>query len=154
MQNLVYFEDLKEGEQYWGSEGVVDKAEMLEYAQKNDPWPFHVDEEAARAGVFGGLIASGGYTITLVYRSLTHVYNTVDTAWAFQGGFEWPNVKFLLPIRPGDRLRARITIQRKRTTSKPGRGVVTALTEAVTQGGAVAYSNEVVFLMATRPKSG
>jgi acyl dehydratase len=154
MQSLIYFDDLIEGQQYWGSECAADKAEMLDYAQKNDPWPFHIDEEAAKASIFGGLIASGGYTITLVYRSLTHVYNTVDRAWAFQGGVEWPSVKFLLPVKPGDRLQARMTIRGMRISSKPGRGIVTALTEALNQDGAVVYSNEVVFFMATRPKGG
>jgi hypothetical protein len=54
----VYFEDLVEGQEFVSDEVAVDKDEMLEYA-KNDPWPFHVDEEAAKASPFGGLIASG-----------------------------------------------------------------------------------------------
>jgi acyl dehydratase len=45
----VYFEDLIEGQEFVGGEAMLDKDEMLEYARKNDPWPFHVDEEAAQA---------------------------------------------------------------------------------------------------------
>jgi acyl dehydratase len=150
MQNFVYFEDLVDGRTYWGTECVADKEEMLEYARKNDPWPFHADEEAAKKYGFGGIIASGGYTITLAYRSLTGLYNAPETTWAFLGGLAWPNFKFHLPLRPGDRLRARMTIQSKRKSSKPGRGVVTALMEMLNQDGTAVLSHEVIFLIATR----
>jgi acyl dehydratase len=150
LQNFVYFEDLVDGRTYWGTECVADKEEMLEYARKNDPWPFHADEEAAKKYGFGGIIASGGYTITLAYRSLTGLYNAPETTWAFLGGLAWPNFKFHLPLRPGDRLRARVTIQSKRKSSKPGRGVVTALMEMLNQDGTAVLSHEVIFLIATR----
>src|SRR4029453_13178026 len=65
----VYFEDLVEGKEFVSDEVAIDKDEMLEYARKNDPWPFHVDEEAAKASPFGGLIASGGYAISLYSRA-------------------------------------------------------------------------------------
>lgn len=151
MQSLVYFEDLVDGRTYLGTECVADKEEMLEYARKNDPWPFHADEEAAKKSGFGGIIASAGYSLTLGYRSLIGLYNTPETAWAFLGGLEWPNMKFHLPVRPEDRLRARMTIQSKRKSSKPGRGVVTALMEMLNQDGTAVYSHEVIFLIATRP---
>ena len=48
MQRPVYFEDLVVGHTYWGSECCADKNEMLEYAQKNDPWPIHVDDGRQR----------------------------------------------------------------------------------------------------------
>ncbi len=118
----VYYEDLDEGSVHWGAECIVDKDEMLEYNRKNDPWPFHVDEEAAAQSSFGGLIASGGYTITLMCRSSHTIYNRPEAPWAFLGGFEW-HVRFHLPVRPGDRLRIKITILSKKPSSKPGRGV-------------------------------
>jgi acyl dehydratase len=71
-----YFEDLVEGQEFVGDEVAVDKDEMLEYARKNDPWPFHVDEEAAKESPFGGLIASGGYAISLYYRLGHMLHNT------------------------------------------------------------------------------
>ena len=70
MQSIVYFEDLVDGRTYWGTECVADKEEMLKYARKNDPWPFHADEEEAKKSGFGGIIASAGYSLTLGYRSL------------------------------------------------------------------------------------
>jgi hypothetical protein len=61
----VYYEELEEGSVHLGGECIVDKDEMLEYNRKNDPWPFHVDEEAAAQSSFGGLIASGTPSITV-----------------------------------------------------------------------------------------
>ena len=66
---IVYFEDLDEGAVHWGSECPVEKDVMLDYGRRYDPWPFHIDEEAAKLSPFGGLIASGGYIISLMYRS-------------------------------------------------------------------------------------
>ena len=92
---------------------------MLQYALKNDPSPFHVDEEAAKNSPYGGLIASGGYTVTLWYRSQIPILAKV----AFLGGSEW-HIKLPLPVRPRDTLRTEITLMGKRPSSKPGRGYV------------------------------
>jgi acyl dehydratase len=146
----VYFDDLKEGSIYWGSECLVNKDEMLDYNRRNDPWPFHVDEDAAKDSPFGGLIASGGYIISLMYRSGHAIYNTPQVTWAFQGGLDW-HAKFLLPVRPGDRLRDRLTILSKRPFSKAGRGIVTDINEMINQEQQVVFSLEAVVILATRP---
>jgi acyl dehydratase len=65
----LYFEDLNEGTVFRDDECVADKDEMLDYARKNDPSPFHVDEEAARNSPYGGLIASAGYTVYGIGRA-------------------------------------------------------------------------------------
>ena len=65
----TYFEDIREGDIFRGDEVIVDNAEMLAYARRNDPQPFHVDEELAKHFPYGGLTASAGYTVTLWYRS-------------------------------------------------------------------------------------
>ncbi len=64
---MIYYEDIKDGVQPGSSKIVVDGKEMLEYNRKYDPWPFHVDEKAAKTSPFGGIIASAGYTISLAY---------------------------------------------------------------------------------------
>src|SRR4029077_12259621 len=78
----LYFEDLEVGAVFRGDECVADKDEMLDYARKNDPSPFHVDEEAARNSPHGGLTASAGYTGTLWYRSGIPILASI----AFLGG--------------------------------------------------------------------
>ena len=146
----IYLEDLKSGDEFWSGEFTVEAEEMLDYNRRFDPWPMHVDEAAARRGPFGGLIASGGYTLSLMYRSGHAIYKHGDTAWAFLVGLDW-KVKFLLPVRPGDRLRNRISIQDKRPSSKPGRGVVFVRNEMFNQEQQLVLQCDMVLLVATRP---
>jgi acyl dehydratase len=148
----IYFEDLDVGSVYLGRECVCDKEEMLEFSRRNDPWPFHIDEAAAASSPFGGVIASGGYVITLWYRSLVEIYNTPRATWAFLGGLEW-KLKFFAPVRAADILRARVTVKEKQLWIKPGRGVVTLVNEIVNQRSKVVCTAEVLVLLATRPKS-
>ena len=148
----VYFEDLVEGQEFVGNELTVDKDEMLDYARKNDPWPFHVDDAAAKASPFGGLIASGGYAISLYYRLGHGLHNTADSRWAFLGGFDW-HVSFKRPIRPSDRLRRKTVVRSKRLSSKPGRGVVETVGILINQDDHEVLRIEVASLIATRPSA-
>jgi len=147
---LVYFEDLREGDEFWGEEVIVDPDEMMAYNLKNDPWPIHVDEQAAALSPLGGITASGGFTITLMYRSLLEIYNNADTRWEFLGGIDW-KLKFLMPVRPGDRLRAKLTVKSIRPSSKGGRGVLNNLNEVLNQRGETVMSVDVICLLAGRP---
>jgi len=146
---LVYFEDLHEGDVFWGEEVIVDPDEMMAYNLKNDPWPIHVDEKAAARSPLGGITASGGYTITLMYRSLLGIYNNADIRWEFLGGIDW-KLKFHKPVRPSDRLRAKMTIKSIRPSSKGGRGVLNNLNELQNQHGETVMSVDVICLLASR----
>lgn len=149
MTKLVTFEDLAEGAVFWGDEVIADLEAMVDYARKYDPWPFHVDSDAARLTSFGGLVASAGYTFSLWCKSLHSIYRTADSQWAFLGGYDL-RVKLLHPVRPGDRLRLKVTIGDKRLSSKPGRGHVDSVHALVRQDGVAVFSVELGFLMATR----
>ena len=144
----MYFEDLEEGRVFRGDECIADKEEMLDYARKNDPSPFHLDEEAARNSPYGGLIGSGGYTVTLWYRSCIPILGSI----AFLGGFEW-HITLPLPVRPGDRLHTEVEILSKKASSKPGRGYVTTLHRILNQDSHVVFSCEVVWMVATKPRA-
>lgn len=146
---LVYFDDLKVGDVFWGDEVKADRAEMMAYNQKNDPWLIHVDEEAAAKSPFGGIIASGGYTITLLYRSLLGVYNNPERQWQFLGGLEW-KLKFVGPLRPDDKVKVKITILGVRPSGRGGRGVVTILDELFNQSDECIMTIEVVCLLQAR----
>ena len=132
---MIYFEDLNAGDSWISPELTVDHDQMLANARTNDPWPIHINPEAAAKTPFGGLIASGGYTITLMYRLSHEIANHPDRRWAFLGGFDW-HLKFSEPVRSGDRLHARITILDKRASSKPGRGILKIRTEVINDRGA------------------
>ena len=121
MPDKLYWEDLPVGTVLWSDEVTADRDEMLDYATKNDPLPFHIDEAAAAKSVFGGLVASGGYTITLWYRSGVRLNSTR----ALLAGSEF-NIKLPNPLRPGDVVKTKYEIEESRKTSKPGRGYITS----------------------------
>ena len=116
---IMSFEDFNVGDSWTSAECTVDHEEMLTYNRTNDPWPIHVNPEAATRSPFGGLVASGSYTITLMYRLSHEIVNQPDRMWAFLGGFDW-HVKFVEPVRSGDWLHERITILEKRLVEQAG----------------------------------
>ena len=148
----VYFEDVEVGNPYWGTELVVDEQEMLAYGQRFDPWPMHADPEAAAESPFGGLVASGGYTISLWYLSAHGFMTAPGSEWAFLGGLDW-NAQFPKPLRPGTRVRTRLVVSEKRLSSKPGRGIVTHQADLVDQQEEPVLAVRVVCMLATRPAS-
>jgi acyl dehydratase len=147
---LVYFEDLEVGATFTSGEIAANREEMLAYNRRNDPWPFHVDEAAATKTPFGGIIASGGYTITLMYRLGHQIYNVPGRAWAVTGAVDW-QLKFPTPLRPDDRVRLRLTIQGKRESSRPERGIFQPLYEVLNQKDEVVLSVLVTGFIARRP---
>lgn len=150
MATQVYFEDLAVGDSFESSEATVDTVEMLAYNRQNDPWPFHVDESSAAGNLYGSLIASGGYTISLMYRLGHRIYNTPERQWAVLGASEW-ELKFPGPVRGEDRVRLRITVKDKRESSKPGRGHFSLLYELLKRDDTVVLSVLVAGLIARRP---
>ena len=150
MEIPIYFEDLVPDQSFESGEVTVDRAEMLAYNRRNDPWPFHVDEAAAAQNPYGSLIASGGYTITLMYRLGHQIYNVPGRRWAVLGASQW-QLRFPAPVRAGDRLRLRITVKAKRESSRPERGHFDLLYELLNQSGEVALSVLVAGLIARRP---
>lgn len=149
MPTLVRFEDLVEGAIVWGHDVVVDADAMVAYAKTYDPWPFHVDAEAAKHTPFGGLIASAGYTFSLWCQLFHTIVRTPDTEWAFLGGYEL-HIRLLQAVRPGDRLRLRLTVGKKRLSSRGDRGHVESLHELIRQDGAPVFSVGLALLIATR----
>lgn len=146
---MVYFEDLKEGIQPFNPETAVDEKEMLEYNLKYDPWPIHVDQKAAKVSPFRGLIASGGYIISLAYLLSHKVYNTMESRWAFLGGID-SQLKFAAPVYAGDTLRYTLTVTGKRPSKKPGRGIVNIEETLTNQNDHVVFSAKSIVLVATR----
>ncbi|ANY10108.1 acyl dehydratase [Pseudonocardia sp. HH130630-07] len=102
---------------------VVDHDEMLAFARRFDPQPFHVDPEAAKASVFGALAASGWFTAGLWMRAYTDNVLSRSTALGSPGGDEiaWP-----APVFAGDELRGTMEVVDARVSrSRPGLGLVT-----------------------------
>ena len=112
---------------------VVDFDEVVDFARRYDPQPIHTDPDAARAGPFGGIIASGWHTIALTMRLCVSRYLSELSAIASPGIDE---LRWYAPVRPGDTIAVRLTIlEARRSQSKPGQGVLRSLIEARNQDG-------------------
>jgi acyl dehydratase len=111
--------------------------EMLAFARRYDPQYFHVDPVAARASVFGEVVASGIYTMAL-WRQLDHEI-AGDIDWI--AGVAWENVRFARAVRAGDVLRARAECVAKRRSEKHAdRGVVEYAYSLTNQHGESVFS--------------
>jgi acyl dehydratase len=117
----LYLDDLRVGQRFASATHVIDAAQIKAFARQFDPQPFHLDEEAAKAGLFGGLVASGWHTAAITMRL------QVDSGLPIAGGIvgiggemSWPR-----PTRPGDALSVVSEIlEVTPSRSRPDRGVV------------------------------
>jgi len=142
-----YFADYAVGAVFDCGSIAVDESSIIAFAKEYDPQPFHVD--LASGGPFGGLIASGWHTTSLVMRQLVEHYLSAESSLGAAGVDElrWP-----APVRPGDTLRVRATVVEARASnSKPDRGVVRTLIEAVNQDDATVLSLTAVNFIRIRP---
>jgi acyl dehydratase len=143
-----YFEDYVAGSVHEFGSILVEEAEVITFARRFDPQPFHLDPEAAQATAFGGLIASGWHTASLMMRLIVDHYLSKVASLGSPGVDE---LRWLKPVRPGDELSVRITIlETKRSRSKPDRGIVCSFIEVLNQDGEIVMSMEAVNFMRCR----
>ena len=115
----------------------VTEAEIVEFARRYDPQPFHVDPEAARESVFGGLIASGWHTGAMWMR----LYVDAMGGSAGQGSPGIEELRWLAPVRPGDTLHGRLTVlDATPSERRPDRVTVRIRGEMVNQDGVTVLS--------------
>ncbi len=120
-----YFEDFEVGEVRRGGRHVVSKDEILRFAREFDPAPFHLDEAAANASVFGGLTASGAHTVALQIKLIHESHDKPDQQAVVLAALGWDDVRFLKPVRPGDTLSLHSEcIETRASGSKHDRGIV------------------------------
>jgi acyl dehydratase len=147
---MKFFEDITVGDQRAFGEFQITKDEITEFARKYDPQPFHLDEEAAKESMFGGLVASGWQTAAICMR-LT-VENITDVATL--GGLGVDNLRWHTPLRPGDTLRVRTEVLEKRVSgSRDDRGYVTRHFEGVTDDGTRIISYEAIEIVRRDPNA-
>lgn len=146
----VYFEDIEVGYTEESEPLEADRADMIVYAQANDPYPIHTDPEVARQSPYGDVIASFGYTVSLYMRLMHRLDLIRSTQRGFLGAVGW-EVTFGAPVRPGDQIRMRHSIVDKRLTSRGDRGLITSRNELVNQRDDVPVSIDARWLLANRP---
>ncbi|HWN21242.1 MAG TPA: MaoC family dehydratase [Gaiellaceae bacterium] len=132
---MRYWEDFTVGETTELGTVAVTREEIIEFAQRYDPQPFHVDDAAADGGPYGGLIASGWHTASL-FMGLFVRSILLDAASMGSPGVE--ELRWTAPVRPGDRLTGRVTVTAAEPSSKRAdRGTVFTTSEVLNQDGAV-----------------
>lgn len=121
--NRRHFEDLAIGETIALGSVAVSREMIFAWAKEFDPLPFHLDEEAAKKSLLGGLAASGWQTGALTLRLLGEVFlNTVAAA----GGLGFSDLKWKRPVMVDDTISATATIAAlRRSAHHPDRGIMT-----------------------------
>jgi acyl dehydratase len=145
-----WFEDYVPGAVHHLGTIAVDGQEMLEFARRFDPQSYHVDPQGAAQTHFGGLIASGWHTGSMMMRLLALHYLSPESSLGSPGieTLRWPR-----PVRPGDTLTVRVTVQQARKSqSRPDRGIVQSLIEVSNQNGEIVMTANPANLVRCRPE--
>ena len=146
-----YFEDYRIGERVEFGSYRMTEEQIVAFARDFDPQPFHVDKDAARQSVYGGLVASGWHTASAMMRMMVDHFISPKTSMGSPGMDE---IRWLKPVRPGDTLRVRVTIlSAKRSTSKPDRGVIDQRVEVINQHGDVVMASKGIGMYRCRTRT-
>lgn len=131
--NPRFFEDYAAGEIIRSAAVTLTEADIIDFAFRYDPQPFHIDKPSAEKSIYGGLIASGWQVIAVTFRML------VQAGLLGEGSMGSPGVdelRWMLPVRPGDTLHGEVTVLETRpSSSKPDRGIVTMAYKIINQKG-------------------
>ncbi|ODT98307.1 MAG: dehydratase [Planctomycetes bacterium SCN 63-9] len=145
----LYYEDLAVGQVFRTGTVAVDEEAMIAFASKYDPQPFHLNEEAGRESLFGGLVASGWYTASLAMRLF------VDGELRIVGGLiglgieelRWPR-----PVVAGDVIRVEMEVVRLRPSqSRPDRGILQLRNTTLNQHDQTVMTQLVNMIVPRRP---
>jgi acyl dehydratase len=117
-----YFDDFEVGERFVSRGVTLSEAQILDFALRYDPQPFHLDSRAAARSPYGGLIASGFQTLALGFRMFFQE-NLITASSLGSPGMD--ELRWLAPVRPGDTLHTEVQVKDKRPSkSKPDRGTL------------------------------
>jgi acyl dehydratase len=120
---MRYFQDIAVGEKAAFGAYRVDRDEVLDFARRYDPQPFHLSDEGAAATHFGRLAASGWHSCAMTMAMLVQHMEAHPQASLGAGGID--ELRWLRPVHPGDTLRCETEVlETRRSASKPGMGFV------------------------------
>ena len=147
---MIYWEDLEVGAETLFGHYDVTREEVLEFARKYDPQPFHLDDEAAAKTHFGRLAASGWHTAAMAMSVIVGHLNAHPQAGLGSPGVD--ELRWLKPVYPGDRLTVRGKILDKTPSrSKSALGSIRTQTFVTNQDGVEVMRYTTIILMARRP---
>ncbi|MHA1568910.1 MAG: MaoC family dehydratase [Alphaproteobacteria bacterium] len=143
-----YFEDFSVGERFETDGLTITDADIIAFAMKYDPQPFHLDREAGKRSMFGGLAAAGMHTLCVTNRLVTgtRLFRACNL-----GGEGLDDVRFVAPVFEGDTLRATVEVTEAHpSASDPGRGRLRVKVTTVNQKDDVVMTLFADYLLACR----
>ena len=144
---MMYLEDFHPGQTFDFTAAPVSKQDILDFANRWDPQPLHLDEDHATK-IHGGLIASGFQTLLLVFEP---VMKEMMTGVANIGGMGFDNLRWLRPLHPDQPLAVQIEVKSVRPSrSKLDRGILQYTLTAKNPAGEVAFTTDVPVMIKTR----
>ena len=149
-QRRLYLEDLRVGQRFTSGSHAVDEAQIRAFARQFDPQPFHLDDGAALASLFGGLAASGWHTAAITMRLLVEGGLPLAGGIVGAGGeISWPQ-----PTRPGDVLRVDSEVVEIRPSrSRPDRGTVIVRSDTRNQQSEIVQTLVARLVVPRRPRA-
>jgi len=133
MSYKYYWEDFYPGQVLETGGHSLSEEEIIDFARKYDPQPFHVNLEMAKQSYFGGLIASGWQTASICMRMICDLY-LLESASLGSPGID--ELRWVKPVRPGDTLSLKATVLETRASaSRPEMGTMRACSEVYNQHG-------------------
>ena len=144
-----FLDDLAPGQRFTSPGLTLTEAEIIDFAWRYDPQPFHLDANAAAGSPYGGLIASGFQSLAICFRLFIQSGILAESSMGSPGIDE---LRWLAPVRPGDTLHSEIEVLEVRpSTSKPDRGIARLKYQAVNQRGEAVLSFIVMHLLRRKP---
>ncbi|MBS1139848.1 MAG: MaoC-like dehydratase [Proteobacteria bacterium] len=144
-----YLDDLTPGQHFTSPGLTLTEAEIIDFAWRYDPQPFHLDANAAANSPYGGLIASGFQSLAICFRLFIQSGVLAESSMGSPGIDE---LRWLAPVRPGDTLHSEIEVLEVRpSNSKPDRGIARLKYQAVNQRGEAVLSFIVNHLLRRKP---
>lgn len=148
---MKYLEDFTVGQVTHYQPRTVSEDEIIAFARAYDPQPFHLDKEAAKQSLFGGLCASGWHTAGIMMRMLV---DHMNGQYASMGSPGIDQLRWVKPVFPGDTLHLKgEVIDVKPSQSKPDRGVVTSRYEMRNQKDEIVLTVQAKGMYARRPQA-
>lgn len=142
-----WFEDFQIGDVIETEGATLTDSMIMDFAQRFDPQPFHIDVVAAAAGPFQGLIASGFHTLSLTFRLLRDTGIITGTGL---GGSGMDELRWLMPVRPGDTIRVRVEVVETKASRRGDRGTVRLSYATLNQRGETVMTCVMSHIVATR----
>lgn len=147
----MYFDDFSPGDRFTTGSRTLSEEEIVSFAKQWDRQSFHLDPEAAKASIFGGLIASGFHTLLITFDLVVEAAVWTESS---QGSPGMEQLKWLRPVRPGDTLSVVIEVVETTPSRKGDRGYVVWDHTTSNQHGAPVMTFRSTGILMRRPGGG